>query len=168
MFINLIVANSTNNVIGKDGTVPWHFPQDLKRFRELTIDSIVIMGRKTFESIGKPLDERYNFIISKSNLSISGIYSFMDIDSALDFAKNTMPERKIFVIGGANIYKQFLEKNLINRIYQTVINKRIDGDTFFDFDKSNWFILDKKENSEFSYIVWEKEIVWEPQLKINY
>lgn len=154
--MNLIVANSTNNVIGKDGVIPWHFPQDLKRFRELTIGSIVIMGRKTYESIERPLDERFNFVISSKGLNDDEIYSFKDISSAIKYAKEKLPDCKIFVIGGASIYKQFLEQNLIDKIYQTVVKKKVEGDSFFDFNKENWKIVEIQDSGECSYITWEK------------
>ena len=141
MFINLIVANSQNGVIGKEGNMPWHLPKDLIRFKQLTSNSIVIMGRKTYESIGKPLSKRYNFVISNSDLQIKGIYPFKDINSALQYAEEKMPGVDVFVIGGASIYEQFLSQNLVNRIYQTLIKRDIDGDVTFSFNKENWNIV---------------------------
>jgi dihydrofolate reductase len=165
MFINLIVANSQNGVIGKDGNMPWNIPQELTRFQQLTNGSIVIMGRRTYESIGKPLKNRYNFIISQSNLCIKGIYQFSNIEDALKYAKEKLPNYAIFVIGGASIYKQFLEQNLIDRIYQTIIKKDIEGDAVFSFNKENWNIvgdipvklLSYKELIDCSYITWERK-----------
>jgi len=161
MFVGLIVANSKNGVIGKDGHMPWNLPGDLRRFKKITANSIIIMGRKTHESIGKVLLNRYNFVISKGVLKTPGIHPFSNIESSLEFAKLVFPECKIFVIGGASIYKQFLRKNLVNRIYQTVIDKDFEGDTFFDFDKENWKIIEEipfeEGDNKGTYITWEKE-----------
>jgi dihydrofolate reductase len=156
MAINLIVASSQNGVIGKDGKMPWNLPEDLKRFKEITDGSIVIMGRKTFESIGKPLSNRYNFVISKNENYLPGVFCFNSVDSAIDGAIRWFPEYDIFVIGGASIYQQFLERGLVNRIYQTLIKKDFEGDTFFNFDKENWKIIERQDSDECSYITWEK------------
>jgi len=165
MSINLIVANSANGVIGKNGCMPWHIPYDLKRFRLLTKDSIVLMGRKTYESIGKQLPDRYNFVISSMDLKDKNIYVFKDINCAISYAKKNFPNLDIFVIGGASIYNHFLKLDLIDNIYQTVINKNIEGDTYFSFDESDWdvehrFHIELKNNDEIldcSYITWKRK-----------
>ena len=157
MSINLIVANSVNGVIGKNGNMPWHIPQDLKRFKTLTKNSVVIMGRKTFESIRKPLPDRCNFIISNKPSSNNDVYSFKNIPSAIKYAKETFPNLDIFVIGGASIYNQFLELDLIENIYQTVIDKIIEGDTFFSFDQDNWEIKESTKDGEVTYLNWKKK-----------
>lgn len=158
MFISLVVANSLNGVIGINGCLPWNIPEDLKRFRKLTDNSIVIMGRKTYESIGKPLENRYNFVISSKDLSNSDIYSFKDINSAIKYAEEKLPGHNVFVIGGASIYQQFLEQNLIDRIYQTIVKKNVDGDTFFRFNRENWRIVHNQDSVECSFTTWDKTL----------
>lgn len=165
MAINLIVASSQNGVIGKDGKMPWDLSEDLKRFKKITNGSIIIMGRKTYESIGKPLDERYNFVISQKGIDLPGIFPFKNIDSAIDYAIRWLPERDIFVIGGSSIYKQFLERGLVNRIYQTLIKKDFDGDSYFNFNTYEWTkkeeesikMMNQSEEIECSYITWERK-----------
>lgn len=156
MSINLIVATSQNGVIGKNGKMPWNLSEDLKRFKKITDGSIVIMGRKTYESIGKPLSGRYNFVISRNGIDLPGAFSFDSIDSAIDYAIKWLSEREIFVIGGGSIYQQFLERGLVDKIYQTLIKKVFDGDTFFSFDKEKWEIIESQDSNECLYITWEK------------
>jgi len=156
MSINLIVANAENETIGKLGSIPWHFPEDLKRFRKITEGSIVIMGRKTFDSIGKPLINRYNFVISKHGFFAKGIFPFKSIEDALAFAKRRLPQYNIFVIGGASIYDYFLKNNLIDKIYQTIIHRDYDGDVVFAFDESKWKLTEEIKENELSYLTWLK------------
>jgi dihydrofolate reductase len=165
MLINLIVANTENGVIGKNGSMPWSMPQELKRFRKLTKNSIVLMGRKTYETIGKPLDSRHNYILTKSELKIDGAFVFSEIEDALKDMEIIFPNTEIFIIGGATVYKMFLESNLIDKIYQTLIHTTIEGDAFFDFKKDEWNLVNEEkvkllnyENLiDCSYLTWEKE-----------
>ena len=127
MSISLVVAKSKNNVIGKDNKLPWHLPADLQHFKNITINKSIIMGRKTFESIGKPLPNRRNIIISRNRHFIaSGCEIFSSIDNALNAAKK---ESEIMIIGGENIFAQTIDR--ADRIYLTVIDAEFDGDTFF-------------------------------------
>jgi dihydrofolate reductase len=126
--------------------MPWNIPQDLKRFRSLTKNSIVIMGRKTYESIGKPLDHRYNFVITKSKSVLNeDVFLFDNIEDSIKFAELNMPLHNIFIIGGESLYGYFLTNKLVNKIYQTVIHKDFDGDTFFSFKESNWELIDNEK-----------------------
>lgn len=165
MSISLIVANTENGVIGKSGDMPWSMPQELKRFRKLTKNSIVLMGRKTYETIGKPLDSRHNYILTKGELKIDGAFVFSEIEDALEDMKTRFPNTEIFIIGGATVYKMFLESNLIDKIYQTLIHMTIEGDAFFYFKKDEWNLINEEkvkllnyENLiDCSYLIWEKE-----------
>jgi len=139
--LSLIVAVTENGIIGRNGGMPWHLASDLKRFRRLTLGKPVIMGRKTYISIGRPLPGRRNIIISRDrNFSAQGISSLPSFKAALDFAQ-TQAERddvhEIFVIGGAEIFKLALPQ--VQRIYLTKILATIEGDVFFpDFDLDAW------------------------------
>ena len=165
MSISLIVANTENGVIGKNGDMPWSMPQELKRFRKLTKNSIVLMGRKTYEAIGKPLDSRHNYILTKSDLKIDGAFVFSEIEDALEDMKINFPNTEIFIIGGATVYKMFLEFNLIDKIYQTLIHQTIDGDAFFKFETDEWNLVNEEKvqllNFEklinCSYLTWENK-----------
>lgn len=121
-----VVAVSRNGVIGKDGKLPWHFSADLKFFKNLTTGHTVIMGRKTFDSIGKPLPNRRNIVISRSApASVPGVEFAAGIEEAVKLAQ----EGDTFIIGGASIYKETLD--LVDGIYLTQIAADYEGDTFY-------------------------------------
>lgn len=130
MMISLIVAMAENRTIGKDNKLPWKLPADLQRFKKLTTGHAVIMGRKTFESIGRPLPQRQNIVISRNpNFKAAGIEVASSLSKALEAAKGD----EVFVIGGQQIYAEALA--LADRIYLTLIHEEIDGDAFFpEFD----------------------------------
>jgi dihydrofolate reductase len=153
--ITLIAACSENRVIGKDGTLIWHIPEDLKRFKKLTLGNPIVMGRKTYESIGKPLPGRTNIILSRDkSLRIDGCLVYNKISDILEiFEKNN-----IFVIGGGEIYKQFLDK--ADRIELTLIHKNFDGDTYFPEIGINWQVVESQkstfEDTDIDYISYQK------------
>ncbi len=125
--ISAIAAISKNRVIGKDNGLIWAIPEDLRRFKQLTTGHAVIMGRKTYESIGKPLPNRTNIIITRDkNFTASGCIITNSLDEAFKQADN---DTEIFVIGGGQIYEQALSK--IDRLYLTVIDQEAEGDTYF-------------------------------------
>jgi len=128
--IKIIVAQSNNRVIGKDNKLLWRQSDDLKRFKSLTLNNKVVMGRKTFESIGKPLPNRENYILTRSNIRIDGCKILNHPDDVLDL------EGDIFIIGGGEIYKKFL--NLADEIYLTQVDCELDGDTFFPPITNYW------------------------------
>jgi dihydrofolate reductase len=135
----MIVAMSKNRVIGKDNVMPWHLSDDLKNFKKITIGKTIIMGRRTYDSIGKALPGRKNVILSRS-LKDKNILVFDNLENALVDAGN---EEEIFIIGGQDIYSQTINK--ANKLYLTTINDEIEGDKFFpNFDNSNWDIIDTK------------------------
>jgi dihydrofolate reductase len=156
--ISLIVATSKNGVIGKNGKIPWNIPADLAYFRKMTIGKTVIMGRKTFESIGKPLAGRRNIVISSEDINIKKVESFNGLPSSLFFSKE-----EIMIIGGQSIYKETIK--YADRIYLTLVDVEIEnGDIFFDPSiYENWKITSKeyhKSDNEnqynYSFIVLEK------------
>jgi dihydrofolate reductase len=122
---------SQNRVIGVDNRLPWNIPEDLKRFRTLTSGHVIIMGRKTYESIGKPLPNRENRVITRqADFSVQGVGTFGSLEEALSAPiASAMAQDEIFVIGGGEIYKQALP--LADRIYLTVIDQNFEGDAFF-------------------------------------
>lgn len=154
MKISLIVAMAQNRVIGRDNKMPWHLPADLKRFRAITMNCPILMGRKTFESIGRPLDGRANLILSKQeNYQPQGCHVFQSLENALEAAK--MLGDELFIIGGATLYEMTLP--LAQKLYLTQIQTEFDGDTFFpQFNLNDWNEIsceqiDYDEKADFSY-----------------
>lgn len=120
-----IAAMSLNRVIGNGNKIPWHLPEDFKWFKQLTIGNVVVMGRKTFESIGKPLPNRETIILSRSQFSYPGVRTVSEL-SQIDLAKET---REVFICGGAQIYAQALP--LCSDLYLTLVKREVAGDAFF-------------------------------------
>ena len=133
--LTLIAAVARNGVIGRDGAIPWHLPGDLPRFKRITLGHPVIMGRKTWESLGRPLPGRRNLVISRTpGLNLSGAEVFRSLQEAL--AACTVQE-EIFVIGGTEAYREALP--LAQRLLLTEIDADIDGDAFFPpLDRTQW------------------------------
>lgn len=134
MIISIIVAIGKNQVIGKNNQLIWHLPKDMKFFMDTTMDTVVIMGRKNYESIPKkyrPLKNRKNVIITRNkSYKAEGCIVVNSIGESLEVLNN-IENKEVFVIGGGEIYKKFLEKGLIDRMYITHIDEYFDGDTFF-------------------------------------
>jgi dihydrofolate reductase len=127
MIISMVVAVSENNAIGKDNALLWKLPIDLKHFKNITNGHTVIMGRKTYDSMGKPLPNRRNIVITRTaDLEIQGAEVVNTLDDAFELCKS---EAEIFVIGGAEIYKQSL--SVADRIYLTRVHHNFEADTFF-------------------------------------
>ncbi|WP_120489705.1 dihydrofolate reductase [Bergeyella cardium] len=124
----IIVAMGRNNAIGKGNQLLWHLPKDLKHFKELTSGHPIIMGRKTYESIGKPLPNRTNIVVSrKKDWFQEGVLIVGSLKEALKFAKKI--DENIFIIGGGKVYEQTI--NLADKLEITLVDAEIDGDTFF-------------------------------------
>lgn len=135
MRVTLIVAAARNNVIGRDGAMPWRLSADLKRFKTLTLGKPVIMGRKTFESIGKPLPSRTNIVVSQRAIAVPGVTAVRSFDAALDLAARAGDEA--MVIGGARIYEAALP--VADRIHFTRIDAEVAGDARFpQLEPSQW------------------------------
>lgn len=135
MIISIIVAMDKNRVIGKDNKMPWHLSSDLKRFKQLTMGKPIIMGRKTFESIGKPLPGRINIILTKdANYKQEGCIVVHSVDEALKFCEGN---NEVMVIGGAKVYMLFLP--MTKKIYLTLVDGEYEGDTYFpEIDMKKW------------------------------
>ncbi|WP_424404717.1 type 3 dihydrofolate reductase [Pasteurella sp. PK-2025] len=126
MTFSIIVAMTKNHVIGQDNKMPWHLPADLAWFRQKTMGKPVIMGRKTFESIGRPLPKRLNIVLSRQPYIHEGIEWKESLESAVEFVKDS-PE--IMLIGGGQIFNQYLNK--ADKLYLTEIQTELEGDTLF-------------------------------------
>ena len=154
MDIFLIAAVDRNLAIGKDGKIPWHIKEDLQYFKKNTLNTSMIMGRSTFESIGKPLPDRKNIVMTKSPSNREGVIEVTSATGAIEEANNT--SNKISVIGGESIYKAFLP--LANKLLLTEINITVeDADTFFpSWEKDIWIEqsrIDSVENGiEYSFV----------------
>jgi dihydrofolate reductase len=132
--ISFVVAVDRNKVIGKGGGLPWHLPDDMKRVRALTIGKPLIMGRRTYESIGHPLPDRTNIVLTRDPaFGAEGVKVARTTEEALALAGDA-PE--VIVFGGAEVFRQFLP--MADRIYLTQVNADVGGDTFFDFDGTEW------------------------------
>ena len=145
MRISLIAALARNRVIGRENRLPWRLPEDLQRFKRLTMGHPVLMGRKTAESIGKPLPGRLNLVVSRSGLGF---------EQALSKARETGTD-ELFVIGGGEIYRLALP--LADRLYLTLVDSEADGDAFFpEWDPSRFREIEREKRDGFSFVTLER------------
>ena len=143
MKINIIVAHDMNRCIGKNNEIPWKIKGEQKQFKELTTGNIVIMGRKTYESIGKTLPNRVNIVLSRNMKSNEDFYTFDSIEKAIEWSKENYPQKEIFIIGGASVYDKALKDDIVDKLYMTKIKQTVeDADAFFpEIDyKRKWSI----------------------------
>ncbi|MGI4804000.1 MAG: dihydrofolate reductase [Janthinobacterium lividum] len=155
MTITLIVAVSSNNIIGKNNQLIWHLPADLKHFKQLTTGHAVFMGRKTYDSIGKPLPNRRNIVISRTVKNIAGCEVVASLEEGFKLCAD---EETVYIIGGAEVYREALP--IANQIELTRIHQEFNGDTFFpEFNLKQWqeikredFKLDEKNAYAYSFI----------------
>jgi dihydrofolate reductase len=161
--LSLIVATSLNNAIGKANAMLWHLPEDFKFFKNTTWGMPIIMGRKTFESIGKPLPGRTNIIItSNKDWAVEGTITTTSLEEAIVCANQTNA-KEIFITGGGEIYKQSML--IADKIYRTLVHTEIDGDTFFpQIDEVIWEKVfeknveaDEKNKFDMSFQTWERK-----------
>ena len=144
MIISMIAAMASDRVIGDDNQMPWHLPADLQHFKRVTMNKPVVMGRKTFESIGRPLPGRRNIVITRNtSYQAEGIEVVSSPEEALNILKGT---EEVMIIGGGNIYNQFLP--LAERLYLTFIDLAVPGDTQFpDYEKDyQWAEIESEAN----------------------
>ncbi len=147
MRLSIVVAMDSNRLIGKDNGLPWHLPADLAFFKKLTTGNTILMGRKTFDSIGRPLPNRRNIIITRNaEIEITGCEVVNSIEEALSLAQG---ETEVMVIGGAKLYQQILP--IADRLYITQIEGEFDGDIYFpSYNEAEWsqISLDSREPDE--------------------
>ena len=149
MHLSIICAMDEDMVIGRNNSLPWHLPEDLKHFRRTTMGKSIIMGRKTFESIGKPLAGRTNIIVTRNrDYEADNARIVNSLTEAVELAENIAfidGSEEAFIIGGAELYEGALP--LVNRMHLTMVHAKVEGDTWFpDFDVSQW-----EEVSSISY-----------------
>lgn len=138
--ISYLFAMDEHGVIGKNNDLPWHMPADLAYFKKLTMGHPIIMGRKTYESIGRPLPGRQNIILTHNqNFTAQDCDIFITPEAILESLKN---EDEAFVIGGAKVFEAF--KPYVDRMYITFIEHQFDGDTFYSFNKDEWELVSDK------------------------
>src|SRR5690606_308269 len=159
--ISLLVAMDKNRLIGKDNDLPWRLPADLAYFKRVTMGHPIIMGRKTYDSIGRPLPGRENIIVTRdTSYKMEGCKVIHSIDEILKL--NEEHDQELFVIGGAEIFKEILPYS--DRLYITEIDEEFEGDTYFPaFDKSEWKVIseekgvkDEKNPYDYTFMVYEK------------
>lgn len=167
MILSIIVAVSENNVIGKDNTLIWHLPADMKFFKEKTTGHAIITGRKNYESIPekfRPLPNRTNIVITRQkDYNAPGAVVVTSIENALKYVTENHGNEEVFLIGGADIYKQMLYA--CNRIYLTRIHHSFEGDAFFGpLNENEWKLVssedhkaDEKNIYDFAIQVWERK-----------
>lgn len=141
MQLSIITAIDKNRVIGLRNRLPWSLPADLLRFKRLTWGKPIIMGRNTYDSIGRPLPGRKNIILSRNHSDYAGCFVYGDLQEALEHHKD---EKEIFIIGGENLYRQTVP--LANRLYLTIIHHQFEGDTYFpEWDSNDWEVIEQEE-----------------------
>lgn len=170
MELSLIVALARNHTIGIDNKLPWYLPNDLKYFKQVTMGKTIIMGRKTYESIGKPLPGRINIVITRqadyqppnANDSVKVVAS---LEAARELAENLAlinGQHEALIIGGAEIYTQAL--HLVDRMYLTEVHAEVEGDAFFpEFDRNQWQAVAREDFAaeggnpyDYSFVVYER------------
>lgn len=163
MIVSAIVAMSRNGVIGKDNQIPWYLPADLKYFKKTTLGHHVIMGRKSFESIGRPLPNRTNIVITRDPFFVAtGCIIAHSVEEALQIAEAN-GEEEVFIIGGGEIYRQSWP--YLDRIYLTKVETEVDGDVFFPLiDENDWEEIaseshqaDEKNPFDYTFLILEKK-----------
>jgi dihydrofolate reductase len=167
MIVSLIVAVAKNNVIGKDNDLIWRLPNDMKYFREKTTNHHIITGRKNYISIPekfRPLPNRTNIVLTRqADFEEEGCVVLHALETAIQYAKSN-DETEVFIIGGGQIYKEALEKGVINKMYITHVDADFEGDTFFpEIEKDLWNKISKEPHSSdekhsypYTFAVYEK------------
>jgi dihydrofolate reductase len=161
MSIAFVVAAAENGVIGNQGKLPWHLPDDLKRFKQLTLGHAVVMGRKTYEAIGRPLPGRDNYILTCNHLYESAhckvLHSPLEV---IELAQRSKED--VFVIGGDQVFALLLPA--AQRIYLTRVHAPVEGDAFFKFDESQWQLLSTERHERdaqhayaFSFLTYQRK-----------
>jgi dihydrofolate reductase len=148
MHVSIIVAVAENGVIGREGKLPWHLSDDLRRFRELTMGHTIVMGRRTWESIGRPLPGRRTIVVSRHpayRVDADDVAVAASLDDALQMAE-AVGDDNVFIVGGAELYREAIP--LADRLYITRVHATVDGDRSFPpFDPSRWRLVATEEHA---------------------
>jgi dihydrofolate reductase len=151
MPVTIVAAVACNGVIGLDGDIPWHLPDDLRRFKEMTMGGTLVMGRKTYESIGRPLPGRRTIVISRNpDLRIDGVETASSLDEALAMADDS----EIFVVGGGEIYRQALD--VADALEITEVDLEPEGDTYFPPIGPEWRTVAREPGDGFTFLRYER------------
>lgn len=162
MIITLVVAAARNNAIGKNNQLLWHLPNDMRYFKNVTWGFPVLMGRKTFETLGKPLAGRKNIVLTRQgNWKADGVVTVKNLDDAIFLARE-MDVKELMVIGGGEVYRSVFDR--ARRIHMTRVNAELGGDTFFpEIDPKTWKLVSQKNYEAdarhaygYSFQVWER------------
>ncbi len=163
--VTLIAAIAENGVIGRNGALPWHLPADLKRFKELTLGHHLIMGRATWESIGRPLPNRTFVVVTSRPESVNGDVRVVDsLDAGIALAR-AAGDSEPFVAGGSGIFREALDRGLVDRLQLTRIHRAYDGETRFpEFDETRWRLAAREahpadpehDRPAFDFLVFER------------
>ena len=164
---SIIVCVNNKNVIGKDNQLLYKLPSDLKHFKKITTNNVVIMGRKTFESLPiKPLPNRVNIVITRDkNFKADGVEVVHSIEDAIYLCSEFFSDKKCFIIGGGQIYQECIDKGYVHEIIVTHVDDDSDGDTYFpsNLDKNEWFLShifqsmkSEKDSHEFVIQIWHR------------
>jgi dihydrofolate reductase len=165
MSVTLVVAMGANRVIGVDGALPWRLPEDLAHFKRLTLGHPMVMGRATFESIGRPLPGRTTIVVTRDEAwTADGVEVAHDVPSALERARSLDKEGEVFVVGGAQIYAEVLERDLVDVLVVTRVAASPEGDTLFPaIDWSAWrevgrvpYVGPEPERTPFDIVTYER------------
>jgi dihydrofolate reductase len=165
MIRSIIVARADNGVIGKDNGLIWHMPHDLKFFKETTTGHYVLMGRKSYESVNKPLPNRLNIIITRQqDYFKENCLVLHSLEEALQLAE-AQKQQEVFILGGGEIYRQALDNGWVDRIYLTEIKATFEGDTYFpELDMSQWqetkreeYQADHQNPHDYAFVTLEKK-----------
>jgi dihydrofolate reductase len=150
-----IAAMSRNRVIGQGGKIPWHLPEDFKWFKKMTTGQVIVMGRKTFESIGRPLPNRTTIILSRGNFSHPGTRTAKDL-SQVDWTDPALAGREVFICGGAQVYAQTLA--LCSDLYLTLVKRVVEGDVFFPpFEHQFQWVEEIMDCAEFKILHYQRK-----------
>lgn len=154
----IIAAVSENNVIGKDGDIPWHIPEDMEHFKQKTTGHAVIMGRKTFESLPenfRPLPDRKNIVLTRSGLKEKPgeVAEASSLEEGFEIAEGFSD--KAFVIGGESVYRESLEE--ADKLLLTRIHEEYDGDTYFPEIEGDWIEEEREDHGEFSFVTYRRK-----------
>jgi dihydrofolate reductase len=159
--ISIIVAASTNGVIGREGDLPWRMPADLKRFKSLTTGHHLVIGRKTWDELGRPLPGRIMVVVTRDpDFAAEGVTTVHSLDEALEVS---IGDDEVFIAGGGEIYRQAMP--LAERLYLTRVHAFVEGDTTFDFDDSEWVLVSREDHladednpHPYSFLMYERSL----------
>lgn len=145
--IIISAIGAQNRAIGYRNKLLWHIPEDMKFFRENTTGHVIVMGRKTFDSIGRPLPNRGNIVITRSgDFKVDGVHVAKSPDEALEFARQNLPDKKIFIIGGGEIYRQFIDQ--ADELLLTIVDLQTEADAFFPEFEEDFKMISETETQK--------------------